>query len=76
MIQTKIGSLSGWSRLPPLMTSSIQRRASNGVAAAATPVPGLSPEEWDVLRNSVCKGFSDTEAKVFGFRCQINGPLD
>lgn len=55
------------------MTSSIQRRASNGVAAAATPVPGLSPEEWDVLRNSVCKGFSDTEAKVFGFRCQAMG---
>jgi phage recombination protein Bet len=50
--------------------SSIQRR---GPGAQATPVPGLSPEEWDVLRNSVCKGFSDTEAKVFGFRCQALG---
>jgi hypothetical protein len=53
------------------MTSSIQRRTANGVAV--TPVPGLSPEEWDVLRNSVCKGFTDIEAKVFGFRCQAMG---
>jgi hypothetical protein len=53
------------------MTSTITRRSPNGLADA--PVAGLSQEEWDVLRNSVCKGFSDTEAKVFAFRCQAMG---
>ena len=69
-IKTKIDGMAGEVPAVLILMSSITRRGPGG---AATPVPGLSPEEWDVLRNSVCRGFSDTEAKVFGFRCQAMG---
>ena len=52
------------------------RRAAPSTALASpvqSPVAGLSAEEWDVLRSSICKGFSDIEAKVFAYRCQALG---
>lgn len=52
------------------------RRAAPSTALASpvqSPVAGLSAEEWDVLKNSICKGFTDIEAKVFAYRCQALG---
>lgn len=45
---------------------------SNG-AAIDSSTGGLSQQEWEVLKNSICKGFSDIEATVFAGRCQAMG---
>ena len=55
-----------------LVTSSLTRATSNGALSNASTA-GLTPEQWGVLKSSVCKGFSDTEAQVFAFRCQAMG---
>lgn len=55
-----------------LMTSSLTRTSPNGALAHASTA-GLTPEQWGVLKASVCRGFSDTEAQVFAFRCQATG---
>lgn len=51
------------------MTSALAKPAQNGALSTAGTA-GLSPDQWQVLKNSVCKGFTDTEAQVFAYRCQ------
>lgn len=63
LVQTKISQFT-----QQQMTSSIARR--NG---AAPVTAGMSPEEWEILKSSICKGFTDVEAKVFAGRCQALG---
>ena len=45
---------------------------SNGAALSGNTA-GLSQQEWEVLKNSICRGFSDIEAQVFAGRCQAMG---
>lgn len=49
-----------------MATNSLAR--SNGAALSAH-----SQQEWEILKNSICKGFTDVEAQVFAGRCQAMG---
>lgn len=49
-----------------MATNSLAR--SNGAALS-----GQSQQEWEILKNSICKGFTDVEAQVFAGRCQAMG---